>query len=104
MMKLRLDLDALAVESFETALHGAGRGTVEANRIDADPVPVHPKASHSDCADCYYTIIATCMSCGEEVCTMASYSECPSCYNSCNGCGPSCACPIEAQPVDGVRG
>lgn len=102
MIKLRLDLDALAVESFDTGT-AAGRGTVGAHRIDADPVPIRPKESQSNCADCYYTIIATCMSCGEEVCTMASYSECPSCYNSCNGCGPSCACPVGghagAQPL-----
>ena len=95
MAKLRLDLDALEVESFDTADHGVGQGTVAANQIEIDPV-----RSRSNCADCYYTIIATCMSCGEPVCTIASYSECPSCYNSCSGCEGSCACPVDAaEPV-----
>jgi hypothetical protein len=31
------------------------------------------------------------------VCTMASKTECPSCVNSCNGCGPTCACPIDPR-------
>ncbi|HEV7589050.1 MAG TPA: hypothetical protein VGO40_13110 [Longimicrobium sp.] len=97
MRKLRLDLDALAVESFDTAVRGAGRGTVAANRFEADLVPIGPKASRSDCADCYYTLPATCMSCGEDVCTMASRTDCPSCANSCNGCGPTCACPADER-------
>jgi hypothetical protein len=100
MKKLRLDLDALAVESFDTMWASrAGRGTVAANRVEIGGVPYEPKASHSDCADCHYTIIATCLSCGEDVCTMASKTECPSCYRSCNGCGPTCACPIEPHEI-----
>jgi hypothetical protein len=94
MQKLRLDLDSLIVESFDTAVLGTGRGTVAANRIDVDPVPIG-KASQSDCADCHYTLPPTCMSCGDDVCTMASKTDCPSCYNSCNGCGPTCACPAD---------
>lgn len=96
MKKLRLDLDALVVESFHAvSADGAARGTIAANQVAVEPV-----GSQSDCEDCYYTIPATCMSCGEPVCTMASQSECPSCYNSCNGCGPTCACPVEeANPV-----
>lgn len=104
MRKLRLDLDTLIVESFDTAVLAAGRGTVAANRIDVNPVPIEPKGSHSDCADCYYTLPATCMSCGDKVCTMASQTDCPSCYNSCGDCGPTCACPADvggAQPVGG---
>jgi hypothetical protein len=98
MRKLRLDLDALTVESFETAVLGAGRGTVAANRIDADPVPIEPKPTQSNCEDCYFTYIPTCLnSCGADECTIASQSDCPSCYNSCNGCGPTCACPVEPQ-------
>jgi hypothetical protein len=99
MAKLRLDLEALVVESFETATPGAGRGTVEANQMVAEPV-----RSHSNCEGCYYTIIATCMSCGFDECTMASKTECPSCYNSCGDCGPTCACPMEpADPVPVIR-
>jgi hypothetical protein len=94
MAKIRLNLDSLAVESFDTSSHRMGRGTVAANQ-EAEPV-----RSQSNCEDCYYTIIATCMSCGFDECTMASKTECPSCYNSCGDCGPTCACPIEpADPV-----
>ena len=98
MKKLRLDLDALNVQSFDTGVF-AGRGTVAANRIDAEPVPIEPKPTQSNCEDCHFTYIPTCLnSCGDAVCTIASQTECPSCLQSCNGCGPTCACPI-VRPV-----
>jgi hypothetical protein len=97
MAKLRLDLDALVVDSFDTVPAGAGRGTIAANQLGIE----EPPASQSNCEACYYTLPATCLSCGEDVCTMASKTECPSCYDSCNGCGPTCACPAEqADPVE----
>ena len=87
MKKLRLDLDALVVESFQTALDGTARGTVAAN--------LEAKGSQSDCKECNYTLPPTCMSCGEPVCPIGSYTECPSCINSCSGCDGSCVCPVE---------
>lgn len=90
MKKLRLDLDALAVQSFQTASADAARGTVAGAQV--------ARASKSDCADCNYTIPPTCMSCGEPVCPIGSYTECPSCINSCSGCDGSCVCPVE--PVE----
>lgn len=100
MAKLRLDLDALVVDSFATVTYGAGRGTVAANESGEDGLTDVIKRSQSNCHDCYYTLPATCMSCGEPICTMASQTDCPSCHNSCNGCGPTCACP--AEPADAV--
>lgn len=94
MKKLRLDLDALVVESFRTALDGAARGTIAGNLDIGIGVP----KSQSNCADCNYTIPPSCMSCGEPVCPIGSATECPSCFNSCN----SCVCPeepIEIGPV-----
>jgi hypothetical protein len=93
MAKLRLDLEALVVESFDTVAVAAGRGTVAAYQI-AD----EPRLSQSNCHDCNYTILGTCLSCNEPVCTIASKTECPSCYNSCGDCGPTCACPVEPAP------
>ena len=104
MKKLRLDLDALAVQSFDTGA-SFGRGTVAGNRIDVQPFPIEPKESQSNCEGCHYTLIPTCLnSCGDHVCTIASQTECPSCYQSCNGCGPTCACPAEPQPIGGIGG
>jgi hypothetical protein len=94
MRKLRLDLDALAVESFDTEVRGFGRGTIAGNRYEANPAPFEGKETQSNCDDCHYTLPPTCLSCDADVCTMASKTECPSCVNSCNGCGPTCACPV----------
>jgi hypothetical protein len=96
MRKLRLDLDALEVDTFETLAAGGGlRRTVAGNQAGGDPVPVDPvESAGSDCRNCHFTLIPTCLSCGEEVCTPASYSECP------YGCFPSYPCPVEtADPV-----
>ena len=91
MKKLRLDLDALVVESFHPALDGARSGTV-AGAQEGD-------ASRSDCKECNYTLPPTCMSCGEPVCPIGSYTECPSCYNSCSGCDGSCVCPADPAEI-----
>ena len=72
MHKLKLELDHLSVESFDTnAPEGARRGTVEAHRP---------------------TLVGTCDSCFETNCTCApSCVSCVSCFNTCgNTCGPSC--------------
>lgn len=99
MHKLRLDLDSLAVESFDTASAGGRWGTVAAHMFGAGGADTVQKVTQSNCADCYYTLPATCMSCGEEVCTMASYTDCPSCYNSCNACEVSRACPVDGGAI-----
>jgi hypothetical protein len=98
MAKLRLDLDALVVDSFDTMAALAFRGTIDANQFEANALTDVIKRSQSNCEDCYFTLPATCMSCGAVECTMASKTECPSCFNSCNGCGPTGACPIHPSP------
>lgn len=95
---LRLDLDALVVDSFDTLASSARLGTVAAHQVDEFALTDAIKRSQSNCEDCYFTLPATCMSCGAIECTMKSRTECPSCFNSCNGCGPTCACPVEPSP------
>jgi hypothetical protein len=65
MNKLKLDLDQLSVETFDTITPaGAQRGTVEAHGP---------------------TLLNTCPTCDP------SCASCVSCYNTCdNSCGPSC--------------
>ncbi|HEU4882961.1 MAG TPA: hypothetical protein VFT45_11960 [Longimicrobium sp.] len=77
MRKLKLDLDRLIVESFDTVVaKDPGRGTVEAH----SHMCVSP---FETCAalSCNYT----CGTCDP------SCASCVSCYNTCyNTCGPSC--------------
>ena len=95
MKKLRLELDALVVETFHIATAGGGAGTVRANdRLD-DADPVQKVTWPMD--ECEYgSIPPTCMSCGVEPCPMQSATECPSCLNSCGI--KTCTCPADQQP------
>ena len=77
MRKLKLELDRLTVESFDTVVPNEGRrGTVEANS-HACVSPFETCAALS----CNYT----CGTCDP------SCATCVSCYDTCyNTCGPSC--------------
>lgn len=103
MRKLVLNLDSLAVQSFDTTPAGEGaRGTVQGRGMG-----VHEPASHPDCPSplCVDTPLASCDgSCGRQ-----TY-----CYESCNGtcesCGYTCAascgtcgdtCPESCNPSCG---
>ena len=56
MRKLRLDLDALAVESFATDAAAAARGTIAAHGYEATPL------CNVTNLDCYTRL--TCLTCG----------------------------------------
>lgn len=104
MHKLKLELEALRVESFETTRDEGGRGTVQIHLRLSDygtcpPVEPQPYVTENpaDCpATAYdYTCAAscngTCNSCyGTCVsCNGTCYGSCQyTCYNSCNVCEP----------------
>ncbi|HEX8905880.1 MAG TPA: pinensin family lanthipeptide [Longimicrobiaceae bacterium] len=73
MRKLRLDLDELAVESFETQRSAGHAGTVKGREIDA-----------ADDGDIIGTIIIL-----TQTCPIVTW--CASCVATCDSCdGPSC--------------
>jgi len=77
MRELKLDLDQLTVDSFDTVVaNNAGRGTVAAH-------------SHA-CVSPFETCAA--LSCNNTCGTCdPSCASCASCYGTCyNTCGPSC--------------
>ncbi|HEX5871680.1 MAG TPA: pinensin family lanthipeptide [Longimicrobium sp.] len=77
MRKLKLDLDHLAVESFETnAADGAQRGTVRG---------FNPTCENSCLDTCYYTCGGSCAgTCTEPTCiTCHTYCEQESAVNAC---------------------
>jgi hypothetical protein len=89
MRKLRLDLDVLAVDSFDTQGAGKGKGTVlaESGASTYYTLCVGPCAPTWDAPTCAYT-------CDDPTCP-----ACPTCAESCNGtcdatcyetCGVSC--------------
>ena len=93
MSKITLNLDALQVESFDTAPEAApGRGTVKGNML---PYP------QTDNISCYATDCGggTCESCYGS-CNDTCWATCPatcvqSCYGTCPGqntCGYTCEC------------
>lgn len=90
MRKLRLDLAALHVETFETAIPAGLRGTVrlhdseEPQTIDAT-CECPPQTNHTACGQfsCGWTCTCpgTAVTCGEYTCA-------GTCQDSCNVCGP----------------
>jgi hypothetical protein len=101
MRKLTLNLDSLAVQSFETTpADAAGRGTV-LGRAAAGPEPTR------DCSmdpNCVYTDQASCKGTCDynETCYDSCYGSCGSCIVSCPGtCAASCGdtCPYCVDPT-----
>ena len=93
MAKLRLEIDALRVESFDVQPAGRERGTVAANAIVgaiADPVP-----ATNDAKACMDSWINTCVTaqitqCGGNTCDNALTCG-ASCQNTCETCwGATC--------------
>jgi len=94
MRKLKLDLDLLAVESFDTLLPGdAGRGTVEAfsfQCLSFNCLPTHGPTCAASCASCEFTC-ETCRSCDAtcaDSCNCTAYCSGYTCGGSCSG--PTC--------------
>lgn len=76
MNKLKLDLDSVAVETFEVSADGERR----AGSVDAYETPVFPSAGGG----------GTCFVSCEETCGTAACGTCaPSCWPSCRD--PECA-------------
>jgi hypothetical protein len=118
MKKIRLDLDALAVDSFDANPDVPGYGTVGANasietdtcigpscrRCPTDTGSFCSTCGGNTCASCDPSCVNTCGTCqGMNTCD----ASCPdTCYDSCNGtcgeatcgggytCYDSCTCPI----------
>jgi hypothetical protein len=88
MRKLKLDVDALQVESFQVTAPGADHGTVEGRM--RDPAP------SATCGDC--NSVGTCI--GPTFCCPATwkascaatciYTDCDSCQTFCISCLVSC--------------
>ena len=104
MKKMKLDLDALTVESFETDVT-RGRGTV-VGAVQAEAVKTYPNCSQIDACPsawnctpngtCYDAICAqadTCVSTCANTCAASCGSCLSNCFASgCMGCsGPVCA-------------
>ena len=98
MQKLKLNLDALAVESFNTTGGGAEpRGTVQAHRPietqgpECESIDIctnwycEPGTAVSECGTC----ATNCGSCYDATCG-ATY--CGTCATNCGTCDPYCCC------------
>lgn len=94
MKKIKLDLDALSVDSFATSTETEGRGTVQAHRppwtegIECESIEwCEPGTGYSDC-DCG-TNPTNCGTCA---------TNCGTCYDAtcgntyCGTCDPYCCC------------
>lgn len=86
MKKLRLELDALRVESFSTAGEARGRGTVHGNAPVEPPELYTQSEDPVQCQTQGYTCLASCN---------GSCNSCYSCDGTCHGscltqCDPSC--------------
>ncbi len=77
MNKLKLNLDELAVESFDTTRSEKAKGTVFGEQCTC-----YTQCTCPGCPTCY----ATC----NYTCDDATCPNCPTCYASCNG---TCNCP-----------
>jgi len=91
MRKINLDIDALKVESFETAMRGAEKpGTVHARgyTVDGDTVGSQCRTAFTgrqDCLGCQVSGAATCV-----VCPAPYTNTCVDCSYT-NGGGAYCA-------------
>ena len=85
MKKLTLNLDALAVESFDTAAAAEPRGTVDAHQVR----PTAPESCDYYCAS--QNISGCCTA--DPTCPATCQNTCPAtCQNTCQGptCGDGC--------------
>lgn len=79
MRKLKLDVSALRVESFDTRSQpGQEHGTVHGHLNRVEPRP--DTYRDSECLGTPGTWIFTCQA--------SCYNTCKSCYNTCDSCGP----------------
>ncbi|HEX8691901.1 MAG TPA: hypothetical protein VF746_05760 [Longimicrobium sp.] len=115
MRKLRLDLEELAVESFDTSTSGAPRaGTVRGNIATdsiaigaAEPAPVgtYQKTCMIDfCADSWQSGCLTCAgTCGEDTCQDTCKDSCYSCFGqeTCYGYGTCITACLRTCPSGG---
>lgn len=106
MSKLRLNLDALAVETFDPvpARPGAGRGTVHGLAIGNAQYMSPYCASYPDCPSplCVDTPMASCDGSCRATCAESCNGSCNSCVASCDGgmtCYDSCngTCEMSCQ-------
>lgn len=85
MRKLRLDLDQLAVESFDTAAKEAEKGTVVAEQ----QCTCLTQCTCPGCPSCDDTCPVTCAyTCDDPSCGESCYGSCPpdySCWDTCAG-------------------
>lgn len=89
MKKLRLNLDELEVESFETEAEHAERGTVHGHAQYSAYCPPGESLQASNCPTCQQTCVATC------------YGQ-----NTCEGvftCGPGSTCLGTCDPFNGCN-
>ncbi|HEX6373514.1 MAG TPA: hypothetical protein VF006_31605 [Longimicrobium sp.] len=103
MRKLKLELDSLVVQSFETTTpEGPARGTVHGR---AEAGPDTPYCGTVD-VNCKYTEQYSCEGTCEDTCAESCYGSCHSCIASCSPscyltCGASCpnTCPWCIAPT-----
>ena len=103
MPKLKLEIDALRVESFDTYPAAGGRGTVE-GRIDAIGGEVIAVPRTDDARACLDSWINTCVTARISDCPGETCGNQATCLESCEGttCITLCAgftCPTGANPV-----
>ncbi|HEX8691074.1 MAG TPA: hypothetical protein VF746_01430 [Longimicrobium sp.] len=94
MKKLRLDLDALVVESFDTARGAERGGTVRANEQEYCPYCCCCPCCCTCCNTCCATCPATCQNtCDDATCLSCEYTcqnEYTCAYYSCYSCEEPC--------------
>lgn len=100
MKKMRLDLDALSVESFgTTASHGEARGTVhghlpietQGRECDSLDVCTYWYCGGTDVSDCG-TCATNCGTCYDATCGATYCGTCDACCNCCDPCCCTCCC------------
>ncbi|HEX2202538.1 MAG TPA: pinensin family lanthipeptide [Longimicrobium sp.] len=92
MRKIKLDLDALQVDSFETSPPDEGEGTVHGNQFQITPTRVAISCLVA-CTQltCGPTCRATCFVSCFQTCQLTCFQTCHfSCDATCVTCGRSC--------------
>jgi hypothetical protein len=82
--KLRLDLDALAVETFDTLQPHADRGTVEGHNVPEFTASCDPTCPASCAGSCVGSCVNTCANTCANTCLNSCYASCAiSCLGTC---------------------